>query len=267
MGFPGYLEELLKRAPSPASTAANLIVLRRVDSTQRLARRLTEEYFGAGRPAPPATLVAYEQTAGRGRQGRPWSSPAGLGVFVTLVRPLSSSAALHRLPLVVGLALAEALDPFLEEPCRLKWPNDLMVQGCKIGGILLDARCRPGGEVVTLLGFGVNHSHGPKQLPIASATSLALCATSMPSLEELTWRLVHSVDSFLPRLGEERWAAEAYSRRSIHRDGDALRCQIGTRRIEGIFRGFDSQGYLRLETEEGEELITAGEIVEGRIAR
>src|SRR5204863_7213918 len=91
----------------------------------------------AGDGAPAGTLViANEQTAGRGRDGKSWQSAPGAGLWLTLIERPKDSSGLSVLSLRVGLIAAEALDRFASEPIRLKWPNDLYVDRGKVGGIL-----------------------------------------------------------------------------------------------------------------------------------
>ncbi|HEX2188449.1 MAG TPA: biotin--[acetyl-CoA-carboxylase] ligase, partial [Longimicrobiaceae bacterium] len=108
-----------------------LHLFRRVGSSNDVARALAD----AGAPAGTAVL-AEEQVAGRGRGGKLWSSPPGLGIWLSVVLRPRALAAPGLLPLRVGLAAAAALDPFAR-PGRVevKWPNDLQVAGRKLGGI------------------------------------------------------------------------------------------------------------------------------------
>ncbi len=127
------------------------------DSTNARARELVE----AG--APGGTVVtAAEQTAGRGRQGRSWTAPAGKALLYSAVlRPLDERHLL--LPLSVPLAvceLAEALEPGIE--CAIKWPNDVWVEGRKLAGVLIEAKPQDGWAVI---GVGLNLSIAPSEFP------------------------------------------------------------------------------------------------------
>ena len=121
---------------------------RRTDSTNARARELAE----AG--APHGTVVtAAEQTAGRGRQGRSWTAPPGKALlYSAVVRPLDQRHSL--LPLAVPLAVCEAAEALAPgTPCRVKWPNDVWVEGRKLAGILIEARPQEGWGVI---GVGLN---------------------------------------------------------------------------------------------------------------
>ena len=107
--------------------------------------------------APSGTLVLAErQTTGRGRNGRVWSSPAGSGIWLTLIERPADRDALDVMSLRIGMAAARALDPFAPEPIRLKWPNDLYLDKKKLAGILVEARWRDERPEWVAIGFGVN---------------------------------------------------------------------------------------------------------------
>jgi BirA family transcriptional regulator, biotin operon repressor / biotin---[acetyl-CoA-carboxylase] ligase len=120
-------------------------------STMDVAHRL------AGQGAPSGTLViANEQTAGRGRDGKSWQSSPGAGLWFTLLERPRDTSGLGVLSLRIGLVAAEALDRFATEPIRLKWPNDLYVESGKLGGILVEARWRESAIEWVAIGMGVN---------------------------------------------------------------------------------------------------------------
>lgn len=110
----------------------------------------------AGGAPAGSVFVADVQTAGRGRSGRRWYSEPGAGVWATVVERPTDPAAIPVLSLRVGLALADALDRFAPAPIALKWPNDLVVGGRKLAGILVEARWREGAPEWVAVGVGVN---------------------------------------------------------------------------------------------------------------
>lgn len=122
----------------------------------------------AGAPAG-TVVVADAQTAGRGRAGRAWASAAGAGVWATVVERPDDVAALPVLSLRVGLALADALDAYAAGPIAVKWPNDLLVGGRKVAGILVEARWREGAPEWVAVGVGVNRT---PPAALAEATGL-----------------------------------------------------------------------------------------------
>jgi BirA family biotin operon repressor/biotin-[acetyl-CoA-carboxylase] ligase len=260
--------------------ARNRVLLAGIGSTNALARRVVDEYLKEDMSLPPAVFVAWEQTAGRGRQGRAWASPAGAGAWVTMIRPLAEVGDLAVLPLLVPLGLCEALDHHLPagRECRIKWPNDILVGGRKVGGVLIDGVAPRGGEEsdgAAVIGFGVNLLQDEGELAGLgggsgpAATSLTVVKGEPAAAEEVLWDLVGGVAARLTEGTGLAAAVAAYRERSAHRPGDPLRCRSGDETLEGRFRGFDERGFLRLELtapgagrERGEEvLMRAGEVV------
>lgn len=244
----------------PAS-ALNLAVLRRVDSTNDLARRIRRELAVDDITVSASAMLAFEQTAGRGRQGRRWLSPPGRGVYATLVTRLAAEERLPVLPLAVGAALADAIDPHLLRPCLLKWPNDLVVGGRKVGGVLVESAVREGSPPDLIVGFGVNWGQRREELPVAEATSLLLEGAKV-TLPELAWELVQAVAAELARDEPRAITVERWLARSVHRTGDRLVCrQPGEgKELVGRFLGLTPQGLLRLEVDGREEVLLTAEV-------
>ena len=110
--------------------------------------------------APEGTLILAErQTAGRGRSGRAWASEERAGIWSTLIVRPTDEAALDVLSLRVGLAAARALEAFTDHDIRVKWPNDLMLDGGKLGGILIESRWREERVDWVAIGIGINMPH------------------------------------------------------------------------------------------------------------
>jgi BirA family transcriptional regulator, biotin operon repressor / biotin---[acetyl-CoA-carboxylase] ligase len=273
MDFRRYVEEIERRRARAGGLAPeNLVLLARVDSTNRIARAVAAEYEREGLSLPPLLILALEQTGGRGRHGRPWASPRGRGVYATRVVAVEMVERLQSLPLLVGVGLCRALSRHLPAPCLLKWPNDRLVETRgerrKIGGILIESLVRPGEGGRALVGFGVNHSYQPGELP-ETATSVRLAwggAGGEPSeaaaLAELVWDLVAGVERELGRLDDPAYAAAAYREHSVHRLGERIVCRVAGGILEGTFAGFDDRGLLLLDRN-GEELrLSAGEVIE-----
>lgn len=243
----------------------NLVLLDRVGSTNRLARRIVEDYTEQDLTAPQCLVVARQQREGRGRQGRDWRSPPGLGVYATRVVHRENADQCARLPLQVAVGLASALNEMLpHDGCRLKWPNDLVTDRGKLGGILIEVVSSPAdGPKVALVGFGVNRSEAVDVAPAQGATCLERELEREPSsLGELVWTLTAAVEREIqadPRAGD---LVERYRELSVHAPGRALRCRLGGETVEGIFRGFDDRGFLRLEQDGEIRTIASGEVLE-----
>jgi BirA family biotin operon repressor/biotin-[acetyl-CoA-carboxylase] ligase len=250
---------------APETLVENLVILPSVESTNTLARAVVTEYQNEAQMLHPLLVVALEQTGGRGRQGRSWSSPAGLGVYATRVVRVEDPGLLQTLPLLVGVGLCRALAAHLPVPCRLKWPNDLMVEvegeRRKIGGILIEASIRPGEPTLALVGFGINVLQGVDDLP-ATATSVRLLGGETGSLADFTWDLVEGLEAELVHLGDAAYAVESYRALSIHQPGEHIVSRAGETVTEGTFQGFDAFGRLLLESGGRVVPVASGEVSE-----
>ena len=151
-----------------------LLFFREVDSTNRQAAQRA----AAGAPEGLA-VVADHQTAGRGRMGRDWYSPTGVNLYLSLLlRPRTELVRVPTLPLAIGCGVARALAAVAAGvPVRIKWPNDLLVGGRKLGGILCEMEAEADGVRHVVVGVGINVNVRRRQLPSAlaqKATSLAI---------------------------------------------------------------------------------------------
>jgi BirA family transcriptional regulator, biotin operon repressor / biotin---[acetyl-CoA-carboxylase] ligase len=275
MKYEEHVRELDRLHPAGSGLAReNVVLLEQVGSTNLLARSILREYVKECEEMPPVLVVAWEQTAGRGRQGRSWSSPPGRGVYATLAFQVAAPEELQALPLLAGVGLSRTLDRLLPVPCRLKWPNDLLVGRRKIGGILIETVVQPDECVAAVLGFGVNLDLGEDELPDERATSLRLEGGAPVSLAELTWELATGLERELAHRGDPAYAVEAYRERSVHRPGDHLVVRMDGRLdgevVEGTFAGFDEHGLLLLDpvggragepAEGGRLRLSAGEVI------
>ena len=205
--------------------------LREIDSTNRRARELAAE------GAPHGTLVtAGAQTAGRGRQGRRWDAPAGSALLCSLV--LRDFDAL--LSLRAGLAVADVAG----EPARVKWPNDVLVDGRKVAGVLVEGRPQDGWAVV---GIGVNVAAAPEGVPGAGALGRA-------DVEEVLAELLSALEK---RLGEPAAATLTAMRERDALLGASLSWDGGA----GVGDGIEPDGGLRVRTADGGvTVLSAGEV-------
>ena len=196
-------------------------LLESTTSTLDVAHRIAAE------GAPAATLViANEQTAGRGRGGKPWQSSLGAGIWLTLIERPADSSGLGVLSLRVGLAAAEALDRFAPEPIRLKWPNDLYADRGKLGGILVEARWRDQSVEWVAIGLGVNVT-APENLE--DAAGLEPGTQRLDVLGELVPALRAAAQLTGPLGSDER---EAFNARDMARGKACIQPAIG--RVAGI---------------------------------
>lgn len=242
--------------------AVSLAVAASVDSTNRLARRIADPYLATARRVPRLAILARTQTAGRGRRERSWSSPAGEGVYASLLLPVASAEALAALPLRVPLALCELLDAHGAD-CAIKWPNDLVVGGRKLGGVLIEGLA---GGRVAIVGYGINGNQEKPDRPVPGAISLRLATGAAVDLSALAVELTVGLDERLRRERSGARLVEAYAARSAHRRGEPLVVRLGPERVAGRFAGFDPRGRLRLETAGGPRVFGSADMLDPEAA-
>ena len=264
--FDQFAGELLARSPRLPD---NLVLMDTVDSTNRFVKALVERFFEEESTPQTALVVAFEQTAGRGRQGRSWVSTAGRGLYCTWLQPLPVAGAgsledqLGALPLLAGIGVCRALMDFTDGRAGLKWPNDVLVDGRKIAGILIETVVGSEGDTVAVIGFGVNYDFGAGgELPTPVSTSLALETERLRSRAAVVERLADSLQEELSHIGDAAYTLAAYRACTVHREGDEVSCRIGGETVSGRFAGFDEGGRFCLETPVGPRTIASGEIVE-----
>lgn len=219
---------------------------------------------GATAVARSALLVADKQSAGRGRLGRRWlSSPEGSLTFSVLWHFTGGAARLSGLPLAVGLAVARALAACGAHGVGLKWPNDILLDGGKVGGILLEAEAAPTG-MLAVLGIGLNlrMPAGDAKEFLYPPAALAQVLEPVPDrhrvLAQVLIELVDVLDRFavagFAPLRAEWQARHAWQARHVRllNDGQADR--------EGICLGADADGALLLQTSSGMERCFSGDL-------
>jgi BirA family biotin operon repressor/biotin-[acetyl-CoA-carboxylase] ligase len=213
----------------------------------------------AADPAVPSftTLLTLDQTAGRGRLDRSWVAPGGTALALSvLVRDALTSPLAAWLPLLAGLTLAEALDEHTGGRVAVKWPNDLLLDGRKVCGILVEVA--PGGRDA-VVGSGLNLAQTAEQLPVDTATSLALAGAPI-SIEEL--------DAVVARyLGRLRNELETPGPVSRLRERVAARCATVGSAVRvtladgsvllGTATAIDATGRLEVTTDGGDAVVVA----------
>jgi BirA family biotin operon repressor/biotin-[acetyl-CoA-carboxylase] ligase len=218
--------------------------------------------------APEGAVVGAEhQTAGRGRHGRVWADAPGQGLLFSLVvRPRFLPERLGLIPLAAGVAVAEAVAPWVAPAApRLKWPNDVLLGGKKAAGLLLEGHLAPGAPPTLVLGLGLNVNTLDFPPEIAGvATSLALEAGRLlpraALLADLLLALERRYDALLG--GDDAEVCTAFEARMAGLGADALVAFPGNGQpsLRGILRGVDATGALRLATPTGVRLLAAGEV-------
>jgi BirA family biotin operon repressor/biotin-[acetyl-CoA-carboxylase] ligase len=285
---PPLSEAALRRAlVCPGALWSDVTVVERTGSTNadlaRVAReRTTEGWQGSGEaeagghPHVEAhasgaglegmVLIAESQFAGRGRLGRVWSAPARSGLtFSVLLWPPVPVAQQGWLPLLVGLAGAGAVRSVAEVDVRLKWPNDLLVGGRKLAGILAE---RVDGAVV--VGMGLNVSLHPDELPVGTATSLAIegaaCIDRDPLIRAILRRIEMLYRDWVAADGDADSSGlrAAYLAASATVGQEVRVLLPGDRVVAGLATGVDGGGHLLVRAGDGDHVLSVGDVVHVR---
>lgn len=215
-------------------------------------------------------VVADEQTSGRGRLQRAWSSPKGAGLYFSiLLRPRIAPERWPLITFVAALATGDALLEGGEVQTDIKWPNDLLASERKICGILAEAIDTPAGRAV-VVGIGINLTNNAfPQYLIDVATSVAHESGAQPERERILAALLSALTRWYSLLHEPEGAEKivgAWASRSSYALDKLIRVTNGDEVLQGITRGVDNDGALRLETAQGIQLIRAGDVTSVRPA-
>jgi|WetSurMetagenome_2_1015567.scaffolds.fasta_scaffold07170_9 BirA family transcriptional regulator, biotin operon repressor / biotin---[acetyl-CoA-carboxylase] ligase len=239
-----------------------------LESTNDRARALLEE---RGRAAHGSAVFADEQTGGRGRLGRSWHSPRGTGIALSVALwPDAPAETLACLPLAGSLSVAEALLSVAGLEARLKWPNDVLVGGRKIAGVLVESKFHGERFAGLVLGIGVNLLHREEDFPDELrplATSALLASGSPPVPEVFAAALLDTLESELAAgLGSPGLWVRRAAHRWVHRPGDALEVSTGGGLLRGRFSGVSGDGALLLEVDGMPRAVHHGDVVRVRPA-
>lgn len=230
-------------------------------STSDEAKRLAEEGCTSG-----TVVQADEQTAGRGRAAHHWHSPPGNLHASVVLRPASPASVIAEIGFVAAVAMGECVAGLLPPGSRtgLKWPNDVQVDGAKIAGLLPEAACVGADLSWVVIGAGLNLVHAPEGLPY-KATSLHAHGTVI-TIEQ-------ALDAFLAQLAHwlARWQADGFApiraawlARASGLGSEAA-VMLAGRQQRGTFRGLDMDGAILLDTPDGAQRITAGDVAFGAL--
>ena len=236
----------------------------KTDSTNRVALELGH----AGEPEG-AVVLAEEQTAGRGRAGRVWSSERAAGIYVTLLlRPKLAPVQAPLLTMMAGLSAHAAVEAVTGLAVDLKWPNDLIIRGKKVGGILTEMHAEPGQVRFVIVGIGLNVNQEKFPGELASiATSLRLETGKPQSRMELLVRLLREFESDYNRMLREGVASvvKRFEVISSYAHGKRVRVTNGTESYLGTTAGLGPEGLLQVERDDGRVVtVIAGDVAEAR---
>lgn len=217
---------------------------KRLESTNTTAYELAEA------DSPDWTVVVADaQTKGRGRSGRRWESPKGGLWFSIIVRPQISSNRVHLLQFVAANAIRQALEAKTRVQAQLKWPNDLVIDTKKLGGILIESRTVGQRVLFAIIGIGLNLSQPNSQLP-KGAVSLRLATGRKYSPENLLKAIVDETKSRLDSIDNSATIMTEWWQHCIHRPPIVeVSSPLGV--FRGISRSIDDYGALTVETSDG----------------
>ena len=233
----------------------------KLDSTNLAAMMVAE---GGAREG--TALIAEEQLQGRGRADRAWHSPAGVGVYCSVIlRPSFSPARAQLLTLMAAVAVAHAITRNLNLSPGIKWPNDILVNNKKIAGILVETKSSPTQLLYAVLGIGVNVNHTsddlPSDLPLA-ASSLRIETGELVEREGLVCQMFAELENLYEeiRLGESDTLLEKWRKLSTTL-GQGVRVLQGERVIEGTAMDVNEEGALMVKEGDGSlTVLHAGDV-------
>ncbi len=243
-----------------APSGYQVLVHEQVDSTNSLLLNLAQE----GQPHK-SVLAAEWQAQGRGRRGRTWLAPLGSGLTFSLLwrfqRPLT---ALSGLSLAVGLALARGFRALGIEAVRLKWPNDILLDGRKLAGILIETHGDMLSAATAVIGIGVNVRWAMAATDAMDFQPIAMADVLGDHLDrnEVLVHLLSQLDTVLKAFDQTGFAplAEEWQRLHIWQNRPVRVIGGGHIRMEGVALGVDEAGALRLDTANGIRLVHSGEV-------
>lgn len=234
----------------------------KADSTNRIAMELGH----AGEPEG-AVVLAEEQSAGRGRAGRSWQSERGTGIYVTLLlRPKLAPVQAPLLTMMAGLSMHAAIRAQTGLNADLKWPNDILLNGKKAGGILTEMHAEPSLVRFVIVGIGINVNQEKFAGEVsATATSLRMQSGRQQSRLELLARLLLEFETDYNRFLREG-AASVTSRFegiSSYARGKRVSVASGSDNYTGVTAGLSAEGLLQVQREDGRvTTVLAGDVKE-----
>jgi len=237
-------------SPDTAWAGKRIVCYEETDSTNRRARELAREGAAHG-----TLVIAQRQTQGRGRRGRSWISPAGEGVFMSLIIRRADAQGAARLSLVIALAAARAIAAVAGLDARIKWPNDIVVGARKVCGMLCEMDFMPDGGLAVTAGIGINvHQQAFDEEIAHTASSLDLLSGRRIDRSALVLALLGEIESAL--------ALEQEDEAAFMRAYCACSATLGSRvqviaqdgAYTGMAEGITCEGTLLVRADEDNQL-------------
>lgn len=252
--------EILKHFEPHCSLPLQIFIHSQLDSTNKEAERL----ILAQKVTFPAVLLAESQSQGKGRLGRTWESPPSKNLYLSLMIELNSQSLIAQNTLICGIALWESLSPFVKQGLELKWPNDILLNGKKIAGILSELLSPLNQKASLIIGVGINinsENHDFSENLSGKASSLKIEEAKDFNRSQIAGLFIsHFLNTFeeYAQTGFEpfrkKWEKYAKPR------GTKVSVQEGETKYEGNYLGLSEEGYLRVQTSAGEKIVIAGDV-------
>jgi len=250
----------LRKALGDRLVGNRMLYFLSLPSTNDHARELAEDGWPEG-----TVVLAEEQVAGKGRAGRAWHSPAGVGLYFSVIlKPELPAARVPLVSLMTAVAVARALREkgFAAD---IKWPNDILVGGRKVAGILADTRMRPHAPPEVVVGTGLNVNHGDDDFPpelAGRAGSLRLATGREHDRTEILTAVLLRLDEEYASIqaGREGETIDAFLELCPMARGATVTVSGGGRTWTGTTQGIGPGGSLRISTPEGSREVHAGDV-------
>ncbi len=236
-------------------SGASLDIFETLDSTSLEARR----HAALGEPGA-RWFIALRQTAGYGRQGRAWSQAVGDFSGTLSFKPEAAANALGQISFIAALAVASALDEYVDpDKLSLKWPNDILIEGAKVAGILLEHIDGDSGALLAV-GIGVNIVSAPTDVAYPTAR-LVDHTEKAPSPADLAARIDHHFWTYM-----KDWRANGFANirqlwltraRGL---GETITVRLPNETLSGVFEGLNESGALILQSGAEKRIISAGDV-------
>jgi BirA family biotin operon repressor/biotin-[acetyl-CoA-carboxylase] ligase len=252
----------IRNGLSATRLGKKLHYLLEVDSTNTHARRLAENGAAEGE-----IIIAERQTHGRGRLGRSWFSPPYVNLHLSIVlRPKLPPMDAPQITLMAAVALADTIASFVSHPTAIKWPNDILIQGKKLAGILTESSLRSDRIDFVILGIGVNLNFPRARMPDGirdRATSVMEFSGEPVNREAFLRRLIHDLErcyGILEETGFDAIASRWNTRFALR--GKKVRVEMMNEVFSGTARGIDRDGALLVGDDLGQiRRVIAGDVI------
>jgi BirA family biotin operon repressor/biotin-[acetyl-CoA-carboxylase] ligase len=256
-----HADDLLARMSGSQLVGRDIQVYKETGSTNDTVETLARDGAAEG-----MVVFAESQTRGRGRMGRPWLSPPGKGLwFSVLLRPSLRPQETTRLTVAAAVAIRRAIGNLTQLQCGIKWPNDLLLQGRKVAGILTELSAETDRVRYLILGVGIDVNQRASDFPRSLAKvagSLLLASGAMVDRAALASEVLCQLDRDYARVCAGRFAevAEEWESACVTL-GQTVRIKIGQRLVQGRAEALDADGALLVRTEHGRlDRVTGGDL-------